>query len=118
MIGPNAAPNPAQAKETNFKMVFVLPQAKNNATIDTASTTILPKNTYCLSDAFVLNTALYKSSINADDVTINCDDIVLITAAKTAANIIPAINGWKIIWPNSIKIASGSVKSIPGFCWK
>src|SRR5690625_293155 len=89
MIGPNAAPNPAQAKETNFKMVFVLPQAKNNATIDTASTAILPKNTYCLSDAFVLNTALYKSSINADDVTINCDDIVLITAAKTAANIIP-----------------------------
>src|SRR5699024_7957056 len=105
----NEAPNPAHAKETSYKIVTVFPQAKPNAMRDTNRTEIRPRSTYVLSLASLLIIALYKSSISADEVTINCEEIVLITAAKIAANIIPAINGWKIICPNSIKIASGSV---------
>src|SRR5699024_3246547 len=118
MIGPNEAPNPAHAKETSFKIVSVFPQAKPNAMRDTNRTEIRPRSTYVLSLASLLIIALYNSLISADDVKINYEEILLNTAAKKPANIIPAINGWKIICPNSIKIASASLSFNGGFCWK
>src|SRR5699024_12532372 len=71
IIGPNEAPNPAHENDTILRIDSLFGHARKIAITETTSTAIRPKNTYCLSDASVLMTALYKSSINAEDVTIN-----------------------------------------------
>src|SRR5690625_2455322 len=116
MIGPNEAPNPAHANDTSFNNVAFFAKARNSETMDNKSTASLTIHTYHLSDASDLITALYKSSTKAEEVTINCEEIVLITAAKIAASMIPAINGWKIICPSSINTASLSTRVSAGFC--
>ena len=75
-------------------------------------TASLPKKTYSRSLPFLRNNTLYRSSTSALDVTINCEEMVLIIAASTAASKKPAISGWNTICPRVRKTASGLLKSI------
>src|SRR5690606_29893388 len=93
ITGPNAAPNPAHAFATKPRMVLLGFQASTMATSETNKTEIRPIVTNSLSLAFRRRKALYKSSVNELEVTRSCDEIVLIIAARMAANKIPVING-------------------------
>src|SRR6476646_1437809 len=93
IIGPKEPPKPAQAYATKSKIVLSCSRARKAAANDTIRTAILPMKTYSRSVTFLLNKNLYKSTIRALDVTINCEETVLIIAARTAASKKPATSG-------------------------
>src|SRR5699024_3726399 len=94
IAGTDEAPNHAHANPTRSRIVSFFVHAKIKAAIATTKIETLPNNTYLFSDASVLTTALYKSSTRAEEVTMSCEEMVLIIAARTAASTIPAMNGW------------------------
>ena len=94
--GLNAAPKPAQALPTKFSIVSFGCQAIVIATIATSKTDKRPIKTnsfWCddaLSEPLI---SLQKSSVKELDVTSNCEEIVLIIAARMAANKNPPTSG-------------------------
>src|SRR5699024_1547002 len=98
--GPNADPKPAQALPTRFRIVSFGVHA---IIIDAIATTITDRrptstNSFsCFLAASSTRNNFSKSSVNELEVTNNCDDIVLIIAAKMAASKNPPTSGWKSI---------------------
>src|SRR5690606_38823165 len=88
MIGPKAAPKPAQAKATSPRMLERGSTASRAATTATASTPTRPMRTCCVTERS-LPKILYRSSTSADEQTISCDDTVDMIAASTAASTRP-----------------------------
>src|SRR3954464_12360324 len=115
IIGPKEPPKPAQAYATKSKVVLSCSRASIAANIETRRTANLPRKTYSRSLPFLRNNTLYRSSTSALEVTINCEEIVLIIAARTAASKKPAISGWNTICPRVRKTASGLLKEYSGF---
>src|SRR5699024_2821356 len=121
-IGPNEAPNPAQANATRSRMLFDGEIASTTAMMAMTSTPRRPSRTQVLSLSVRLDpersaTILNRSSIRAEDVTTSCEEIVDMIAARTAASTRPAMNGWNRIWARSRKTVSESAGSISA-CWE
>ena len=104
--GPNALPKPAHANATNPRIEFDGLIDSKAAMMATPTTAVRDRLISTWSESLRLVTIMYKSSINALDVTSNCDEIVDMMAANTAVSTNPATSGWNKIRPMSRKTVS------------
>ena len=58
----------------------------------------------------------YRSSMSAEEVTSSWEEIVDMMAARMAASMKPATNGWKSSLPSVMKTVSGSASCFLS-CW-
>src|SRR5699024_10918238 len=77
IMGPNAAPKPAQAWLTSSSTWEVGSRAMNAATRPTATTLMRPTRTHCFSVAFLFRNRWYMSSVSDDDETSSWLEMVL-----------------------------------------
>ncbi len=116
MMGPKAAPKPAQAKATRPRIFERGSIASSAATTATASTPRRPSMTWACADRF-LPKILYRSSTSAEEHTSNWEETVDMIAASTAASTRPAMKGWNRICDSSRNTVSG-LSSVCSVVWK